>query len=50
MAARGLLDYISALGVMMRGIVLNFLIILPHLLLVAILVALSKFSANRLPI
>ena len=39
MAARGLLDYLRAVGVLVRGIIVNFLIFLPYLLIVAIVLA-----------
>ncbi len=39
MAPRGLLDYFRAIGVLGRGVVVNFLIFLPFLLLLAIPVA-----------
>jgi hypothetical protein len=36
MAVRGLLDYLRSAGVLVRGIVVNFPIFLPYLLMVAI--------------
>ena len=36
MAARGFRDYLRSIGVLVRGIVVNFLIFLPYLLIVAI--------------
>ena len=36
MAARGLFDYLRTVGVLVRGIVVNFLIFLPFLLLMAV--------------
>ena len=41
MATRGLLDYLRAVGVLVRGVVVNFLIFLPSLLLVCVALAYS---------
>ncbi len=41
MAARGLLDYLRAGGVLMRGMIINFLSFLPYLLAIAIMLALA---------
>ena len=41
MATRGLLDYLRAVGVLVRGVVINFLIFLPSLLLVSVTLAYS---------
>ncbi len=39
MASRGFLDYLRSVGVLVRGIVINFLIFLPWLLLISVLLA-----------
>ncbi|MEM6988685.1 MAG: hypothetical protein AAF499_19445, partial [Pseudomonadota bacterium] len=39
MAVRGLLDYVRAAGVLLRGILVNFLVLLPYLLLAGLAVA-----------
>ncbi|MEM7379053.1 MAG: hypothetical protein AAF460_16310, partial [Pseudomonadota bacterium] len=41
MAVRGLLDYIRAAGVLLRGILVNFLVLLPYLLLSGLAVAMA---------
>ena len=41
MTARGLLDYLRAAGVLLRGMIINFLILVPYLLAVAIGLAYS---------
>ena len=41
MAVRGFADYFRSIGVLLRGIILNFLIVLPALLLVSIALAYS---------
>jgi len=41
MATRGLLDYLRAVGVLVRGVVVNFLIFLPYLLFVSVGLAYS---------
>src|SRR5262245_15868816 len=39
MATRGLLDYLRAVGVLVRGVVVNFLIFLPSLLVISLVLA-----------
>jgi len=39
MAVRGFLDYLRSVGVLLRGIIINFLIFLPYLLIIAIVLA-----------
>ena len=41
MATRGLLDYLRAASVLVRGVIVNFLIFLPYLLVVAIALSLA---------
>ena len=41
MAVHGLLDYVRALGVLLRGIFINFLVLLPYLLVVSVIIAAS---------
>ncbi len=41
MAPRGLLDYVRAAAVLLRGTLINFVVFLPHLLLAAVLLAYS---------
>ncbi|UCF21043.1 MAG: hypothetical protein JSU87_06555 [Gemmatimonadota bacterium] len=43
MAVRGLLDYSRAVGVLLRGVVLNFLIFVPYLLGISLAVAAAHF-------
>ena len=45
MAVRGPVDYLRAVGILVRGAIINFLIGLPYLLLAAVLVA----ALNLLP-
>ena len=49
MAVDGLFDYLRAIGVLVRGILVNFLIFLPYLLGVALVVAASKFIEQPPP-
>ena len=49
MAVRGLLDYLRAISVLLRGILVNFLIFLPNLLLLSILVAVAYFYGQPPP-
>lgn len=44
MAVRGMLDYVRAISVLLRGILVNFLIFLPYLLFLSVLVAISYFK------
>ena len=43
MAVRGLFDYSRAIGILLRGIAVNFLIFVPYLLLVSLAVAATRF-------
>lgn len=43
MAARGFLDYLRAIGVLVRGVLINFLSCMPYMLVVSLWVALSTF-------
>lgn len=47
MAVRGLLDYVRALGVLVRGVWINFLIFVPYLLMVAVAVAAYSYPDYR---
>lgn len=49
MAARGLLDYLRAAGVLFRGILGNFLIFVPYLLAIALAVAAANFFNKPAP-
>ena len=49
MAPRGLFDYLRAAGVLARGMIINFLIFLPYLLLVAIGLAYSHHWMREHP-
>lgn len=50
MAVRGLLDYVRAAAVLVRGILVNFLVILPYLLAFSLLVALWYFYVKQFQI
>lgn len=43
MAVGGLLDYVRAVGILLRGMLVNFLIVLPNLLFLSVFVAVAKF-------
>jgi hypothetical protein len=49
MAVRGFLDYLRSIGVLVRGIIVNFLIFLPYLLLVSIVLGFSHHSVLAHP-
>ena len=49
MAARGLSDYLRAVAILGRGMIVNFLIFLPYLLLVAIILAYSHHWMREHP-
>lgn len=49
MAVRGFLDYLRSIGVLVRGIIVNFLIFLPYLLVVAIGLGYSHHAMLKYP-
>ena len=49
MAVRGLSDYLRAISVLARGILVNFLIFLPYLLAISIVVAVSTYLQQPPP-
>ncbi|MFK7843893.1 MAG: hypothetical protein AB8G77_01235 [Rhodothermales bacterium] len=49
MAVRGLLDYVRAVSVLMRGVLVNLLIFLPYLLVLSVLVAIASFMDHPHP-
>jgi hypothetical protein len=49
MAAGGLFDYLRAVGVLLRGVLGNFLVFVPYLLIIALAVAAANFFGKPAP-